>query len=358
MQKNINPALCVFAAALALPLMSCGTGEGPGGELQVIDAHSHLNGKMPGGSADYDGAVKSALERMDKLGIAKTIVMPPPMPDNFPGQYECEDLLPALEKHPGRFAFLGGGGSLNMMIQKSVRLGRTTDSVKKEFRARAEKIAAAGAVGFGEFTAEHLSMAPRHPYEAAPPDHPLFLLLADIAAAKDLAMDFHMEALEKDLPVPAKYRNRRNPEKLRGNLAAFERLLAHNRGARIIWAHAGWDNTGQRTPALCRRLLESHSNLYMSIKLEEISLQATSPLEKGRLKPEWLELFRAFPDRFVLGTDQFYTSPRVPFSWAGRGQWVKVLLRQLPADLAQKIARDNVFRVFPLARKDLQEPAL
>ena len=32
------------------------------------------------------------------------------------------------------------------------------------------------------------------------------------------------------------------------DVAAFERLLAHNRNARFVWAHAGTDSLGTRTP--------------------------------------------------------------------------------------------------------------
>ena len=323
------------------------------GGISFIDTHSHLDGKRPYGKADYAGAVETALKRMDKLGISKGIVMPPPMPDNFPANYECEDFLPALKKHADRFAFLCGGGSLNVMIQQAVALGKTPDSLRSRFKERAGKIAAAGAAGFGEMTAEHLSLAPRHPYEAAPPDHPLFLLLADIAAERGLVIDLHMEALVKDAPLPARLKNRHNPGSLRENISALERLLAHNRKTRIVWAHAGWDNTGDRTPELCRKLLGRNPNLYMSLKIEEISLARTSPVADGRVRPEWLELLKEFPDRFVFGTDQFYSSPRVPFAWPGRGKEIRSLLDQLPAELARKIAVDNVLRIYPLAWKKL-----
>lgn len=344
-------AFLVGTALAGAPRRSAAAEKPAAGPLSFIDVHSHINGKAAYGEADFDGAVTSALERMAKLGISKTIVMPPPMPVGFPGQYEFGDFLPALKKYPDKFAFLGGGGSLNVLIQRAVTLGKTPVILRKEFRKQAEKIAAAGAAGFGELTAEHLSLAPRHPYESAPPDHPLFLLLADIAAGKNLAIDLHMEALVGDAPSPARWRKRNNPEKLRANIAAFEKLLTHNRRARIVWAHAGWDNTGDRTTELCHRLLVRHPNLYMSLKIEEISLPATCPLAGGKLKPEWLELFKAFPDRFVIGTDQFYSSPRVPFPWPGRGQWVRGLLDQLPAEIARKVAVDNVYRIFPLARK-------
>jgi len=52
-----------------------------------------------------------------------------------------------------------------------------------------------------------------------------------------------------------------NPASLHENITAFRRLLDHNPRARIVWVHAGWDLTGERTVALMRSLLEAHRNL-------------------------------------------------------------------------------------------------
>ncbi len=83
------------------------------------------------------------------------------------------------------------------------------------------------------------------------------------------------------------------------DIAAFERLLAHNPRAKIIWAHAGADGTGFRTPDLCRRLLLAHPNLYMEIKADPLNPGKNYPLVDGKIKPEWLKLFEDFPDRFI-----------------------------------------------------------
>jgi len=66
-----------------------------------------------------------------------------PQAENQKLQLYFEDLLPVVEMYPGRFAVLGGGGTLNVMIQQGVREGIITSSMGK------------GAVGFGEMTAEH-----------------------------------------------------------------------------------------------------------------------------------------------------------------------------------------------------------
>lgn len=314
-----------------------------------IDTHAHLDGRVPRGIPDYDGAVQVALRIMDALNIARTVVMPPPFPPKHPNRYDYEDFLSALRNHSERFAFLGGGGSLNGMIQEALTSGRTLPSLEQEFDARAERILRDGAVGFGELAAEHLSFNPRHPYESAPPDHPLFLRLAEIAARHGVPIDLHMEAVAHDMPLPTRFLTPPNAPTLRENLSGLERLLAHNREARIVWAHAGWDNTGHWTVELCRRLLEKHPNLYMSIKIDSLSLPDNRPLENRVIRPEWVELLRAFPDRFVIGSDQFYTSPRLPIRRVPSAEGPRAFLNQLPADLAQKVGIDNPRRLYNLA---------
>jgi hypothetical protein len=105
----------------------------------------------------------------------------------------------------------------------------------------------------------------------------------------------------RDMPFPAaEIAGPPNPATVHENIAAFERLLDHNRAARIVWVHAGWDLTGERTVPLMRRLLERHPNLYMTIKSDQHGTPATAPfLRDGGLKPGWLAMLQQFPDRFT-----------------------------------------------------------
>jgi len=200
-------------------------------------------------------------------------------------------------------------------------------------------------VGFGEMAAEHFPSST--PYETAPPDHPLFLLLADIAAQHGVPICIHMEAVPQDMDLPAPLKSPPNPPRLHANIAAFERLLAHNPRAKIVWAHLGWDTTGYRTPELTRRLLEVHPNLFMEIKLDPLDTEKNSPLTNGAsgtIKSEWLKLFADFQDRFVIGSDQHYDPPAtVPLA---RGQQNALLTDQLPTDLKRKIGMENALRIY------------
>jgi len=300
-----------------------------------IDAHVHLEPTDPAHS------VQAALRSMTEEGALKIVVMPPPFTEDDPARYDAEILLPAVKEHADKLAVLGGGGSLNAMIQQSARAGSPSTQVQRKFQERAEELLRIGAVGFGELTAEHFQGAT--PYQSAPPDHPLFLLLADIAAEHGVPVVLHMEAVPENMPPPAPMKFPMQP---RANIAAFERLLDHNPRAKIIWAHAGWDNTGFRTPELCGRLLRKHSNLYMDVKIDPAKPGKNSPLSggaSGSIRPEWLKLFEDFPDRFIVGTDQHYPEPA-----AGPQRWepVALLLNQLPDTLRRKVAVENANQLY------------
>lgn len=367
---------CLFdiisAIIFALVLSGCATttqekidtkpGRKPSGYIsdrnfQIIDVHNHLFAHYRSSSrideVDYEGAAKVALDAMNRLGIKRIFIMPPPFPPDLPGRYTYEDLIGTVKKYPDRFAFLGGGGTLNVMIQQAVRDGTTSPELRSRFEKTAMEIISKGALGFGELTAEHFSLHSDHPYESAPPDHSLFILLSDIAARHGVPIDIHMEAVPEDMPMPEirGLESRRNPKMLRGNISAFERLLAHNRNTKIIWAHVGWCNTARRSPALCAELLQRHPNLYMSFKITRDSRPETRPVTRDfRLKPEWMNLISAYPERFVIGSDEFYATPKgnVRIGPPRKAEGTEQLLAQLPPELARKVGYENAIHLFNL----------
>ena len=289
--------------------------EGPARAVNVdcIDTHNHLFARVGpprNGRFEYDKAIQSALSKMDQFGIQKMFVMPPPFPANYPVKEEINHFMKHLNKYSDRFGYLGGGGTLNVMIQEAVNRGNVSSRMKEQFKKKALKLISYGILGFGELTTEHFCMSETHNHQSAPPDHPLFLLLADIAAEYQLPIDIHMEAIPKTMPLPSHLISPPNPKTLTPNMEAFERLLSYNRKAKIIWAHVGWDNTGHRTVDLVSSMLSKHPNLYMSFKISPAdSLASSNPVEWGnQIKPEWLNLIRSYPDRFVIGSDQFYSA--------------------------------------------------
>lgn len=327
----------------------------PAAKQVYIDTHNHLVGRRVRGKLNLEPAARIALETMDATGVKLNLILPMPQAPGQKLNLRAEDLFPIAQKYPGRFAVLGGGGTLNVMIQQAVKDGKVTKAMEKAFDARAAELARKGVVGFGEMTTEHFSMGQGHPYETAPSDHPLFLRLADLAAKYDLPVDLHMEAIPEEMPMPSRFQSPPNPKTLQPNIDAFRRLLAHNRKAKILWVHLGWDNTNRRTVALTRKLLAENPNLYMSIRIahdmqERNVAKPTFPLDNnGRLKPEWLALFEEFPDRFVIGSDEIIR-PANDHPSAGSIRSTASLLEQLPEPLKKKIGYENAGRVYKVKK--------
>ncbi len=326
----------------------------PSKKLLYIDTHNHLVGRRINGEFYFDRQAGIALSTMNELGIKLNFLMPMPQAPGQKLELKMEDLLPVFQKYPDRFALLGGGGSLNVMIQQAVKAGTVTPAMEQAFITRAEELVRKGAVGFGEMTTEHFSMNDHHPYETAPPDHPLFLRLADLAAKYNMPIDLHMEAIEKEMTMIPRLQTPQNPLGLKPNIEGFERLLNHNRKAKIIWVHLGWDNTGQRTVELTRRLLLKHPNLYLSIRIasgmkERKTVRPSFPLDgNSRLRPEWLKLFEEFPDRFLLGSDEII-KPADDHPSAGSIKSTLSLVEQLPEGLRAQIGYQNVYHIYRLS---------
>src|SRR2546427_6190938 len=245
--------------------------------LPYSDAHPIFD------QLDREGAVTLLWSARGGLKGARSFTQPEPYGPDNPARGDGEMILPAVKKHPDKLAVLGGGGTLNPMILEAYRTGNAGPEARKQFRQRAEALLEQGVVGFGELSIEHLSLpqSPVKDYEYAPADSPMMLLLADIAAEHNVPIDLHMEALPETIPTPKEY-GPPNPPELQGNIAAFERLLAHNRRAKIIWAHAGSDNIRYRTPELSRRLLQAHPNLYMEIKFDPGFPGKDPPIVEGK----------------------------------------------------------------------------
>jgi predicted TIM-barrel fold metal-dependent hydrolase len=331
-------ALCglgVSLLSLARPTRSV---EGP---VPILDTHVHFPRSPRDEIYDLDPAV--VLSEMDRFGIEEVILSPPPFP---PGRRPPSvDELRAVTRKQPRIAFAAGGESLNPILQ-ATPADQVSPQIMRRFTEIAEHIAATGAASFGELAAEHFSSGRgRHPYESSPPDHPLLLALADLAARYAMPVDLHMEAVPEDMSFPV-YRPRGpNPDRIFANIARFERLLDHNPQAHIVWLHAGWDLTGERTIALMRRLLTQHDNLMMSIKYDATGSKSTAPFlpDGNDLRLGWIAMLRDFPHRFMIGSDQFIGELAERFESARR------LIEALPPDLKSAVASENARRIYRLA---------
>jgi len=116
--------------------------------------------------------------------------------------------------------------------------------------------------------------------------------------------------------------------------AAVEGLAKIRADARVLWAHAGMSAPA----ATVERLLDGYPNLWVELALR------SDVAPGGALDPAWRALFLKHPGRFMVGTDTWVNSQwdRLPEILNGFRAW----LRQLPPDVAAKIAHGNADRLF------------
>ena len=116
---------------------------------------------------------------------------------------------------------------------------------------------------------------------------------------------------------------------------AVEILMRHNPRAKIIWAHTGFG----LSPARVAAMLATYPQLW-----GELSYRSGIVAGNGDLTPEWRGLFEKYPDRFLLGSDTWISE-----RWATYGAIMaeyRSWLKQLPPEVAAKIAHGNARRLF------------
>lgn len=118
--------------------------------------------------------------------------------------------------------------------------------------------------------------------------------------------------------------------------AALEILYRHDPRAKIIWAHTGFSTP----PEMVGEYLRAHPRLVC-----ELSYRYGITGDGGKLTPEWRQMFDAFPDRFIVGSDTW-----IPQRWQVYGELMEAYrawLGQLPRPIADQIAHGNGERLFP-----------
>lgn len=144
--------------------------------------------------------------------------------------------------------------------------------------------------------------------------------------------EYHIYGKDADLPVMQKVVGLARQHRIflhsHSDADAIERQFQQDPGARILWAHSGFD-----APEKVRAMLDRHPRLWCDLAFR--SDHATM----GRVDKGWREAFLAHPDRFVVGTDTF-----TPERWYYIGEhadWTRAWLADLPREVAERIAYRN-----------------
>ncbi len=144
--------------------------------------------------------------------------------------------------------------------------------------------------------------------------------------------EFHVYGADADLPVVRRTVQLAKQYKLwlhlHGDRDAIERVLAQDPGARILWAHSGFDS-----PEAVRAMLKKHPQLYADLAFRNDHASG------GKVDPGWRAAFLEFPDRFLVGTDTF--TPERWYYIAEHADWSRAWLADLPPDIAERIGWKN-----------------
>ena len=144
--------------------------------------------------------------------------------------------------------------------------------------------------------------------------------------------EFHLYGADADLPVPRRMVQLAQKHRLflhaHSDADAVERLFRQWPGAKILWAHAGFER-----PEKVREMLRKHSNLWCDLAFR------SDHASGGKVSTDWRAAFLEFPDRFMVGTDSF-----TPERWHYIGEhanWSRQWLSDLPQEVAERIAWKN-----------------
>ena len=301
--------------------------------MPLVDAHNHLNGNMP---------VEQLLEAMDRAGVESMVLMPRHYrnPDAG-GSATDEQALDYARRHPGRFIPLVGG-QRDELQQGRIDQPGNASFVLREIRDRLSK---GGYRGLGEFILVHHAYPPVSGGERGGEvrirvDHDAMRGIAAVAAKQRLPVVFHAEAEE----APAR---------------EAEALFAAYPDTVFVWAHAcgraSADDTARRLRRFPNLMCDfgSMSNGPRSLAGYGRQWPRESPWihpiqdDAGRVVPEMKQLFEAFPDRFMIGSDVAHTGQLKAYRY--RMDLFRVLLAQLEPETARKIGADNARRVFAIS---------
>ena len=109
---------------------------------------------------------------------------------------------------------------------------------------------------------------------------------------------------------------------------AVERIFAVNPEAIVLWAHSGFDN-----PNEVGEMLGKYPNLWADLAFRSEYRMG------GTAGPEWLAVFKQYPDRFMLGTDTY--TPERWYYVADHASENRKWLATLPTKLAEQIGWRN-----------------
>ncbi len=144
--------------------------------------------------------------------------------------------------------------------------------------------------------------------------------------------EFHVDGADADLPVVRRLVQLAKQYRLllfaHADADAVKRLFRQDPDARILWAHAGFEE-----PQQVGEMMRRYPRLWAELSIR------SDVTNNGKIAGDWRAVLLAFPDRFMVGTDTY-----MPMHWetvADHAAWTRRWLADLPTDVAERIAYRN-----------------
>lgn len=298
-----------------------------------MDGHAHW------GNAFVADAV---LERYRASGVVAQVVMPrylgvredPPTTD--------EAVLAIAQNHPGQMYVLAGMQRPDFTFMDWNAPHSAALQILSEIDL---KLAQNKVVGIGEVLVRHWAYVGdggqigRHAEVNQSFDSVFIRLIASVAMRHDVPVVIHMEAYP-DL------------------VDQLDRVLKELPQLKLVWAHG----CGRLNPTKIHELLESHPKLFCDLSnmtntggygsgWPRAELFTSKMEEGGVFFEPYKKVILHFPDRFFVGMDVAHQSRWVMQqgnTFEKRVHRTRVLLGQLPMEVARKLAVENAIQIFKL----------
>jgi hypothetical protein len=144
--------------------------------------------------------------------------------------------------------------------------------------------------------------------------------------------EYHVYGADADLPVVRRVVQLARENSLwlhsHSDSDAIDRQFMQDPGARILWAHSGFEPAER-----VREMLRRHPRLCCDLAFR------SDHASGGSVDAAWRGAFLEFPDRFLVGTDTF--TPERWYYVVEHANWSRRWLADLPRAVGERIAWKN-----------------
>ena len=305
----------------------------------LIDAHVHVDPPERNQEINPDGLAK-ILNAIQANGVDIAVLMPTPNDGRFANHLLGVTQRVALkDMAPDNIRLFAGSNYMTYWLHQCCHGEEVSDDLDDVLAQLSEDVSSGDYIGVGEIGVLHFIKKPDQSLIAFQPNFAPFLDIVEEVAKHNLWLDLHIEPIDPD---GISYED--------WAFGGLQLLLDRNPTLKVILSHTAMTN-----PDNARRILETYPNVMMNIKptMPTESWRVLEPVlnNKGELYEDWALLFEEMPDRFMIGSDAKFM--RRGFT-SDKYEWIiemlRLMLGNLSAETAQKIAYDNAKKMFSIEK--------